>query len=47
MNIQQSGIILFTEHYETTLAFYQHELGLSLRYEKDKLAFSSLAEATS
>lgn len=38
MILKESGIILFTENYESSLRFYIDKLGLQLREQKDNLA---------
>lgn len=37
MRIKEMGIILFCEHYDTTLAFYVNKLGLHVRQQKEGL----------
>ncbi|NOU68952.1 glyoxalase/bleomycin resistance/dioxygenase family protein [Paenibacillus sp. LMG 31461] len=39
MKIKESGIILFTENYEKAVDYYVHQIGLTLRLQKDDLSF--------
>lgn len=44
IKIKESGIILFTEHYQEALEFYLHKIGLPLREQKEDLAILDFGE---
>lgn len=37
MKVKETGVILFCEHYETTLEFYVKKIGLGVRQQKEGL----------
>ena len=45
MMIRESGIVLFTEHYEKAVEFYQAVLKLEIRERKDKLTIFNFGKS--
>ncbi|WP_225947952.1 VOC family protein [Paenibacillus sp. OAS669] len=43
--MKESGIILFTEHYQEALEFYLYKIGLPLREQKEDLAILDFGES--